>query len=416
MSGTPDDTPRLSLRAKRILTALVVILPALLCFLAAEIYVRVTTPIDDLWALTGRSVAYRPLADWAFLDAFSAYRGRPGVYRSGAVVKTVNSDGFISTPELTVTKPANTIRIAFLGGSSTAGTGTLLPDSITWPWQTTEILRRHPGRRLKLEFLNGGLGGFTTFESFGRLWSRIRFYQPDIVVVYQGWNEMYYFHRVDRMNRWRTLPDGSWGAESAVPVTVYAPHWYDWLARPSQVLTKVRLRFTQPLAGEAQAGTSPVGDTKPLKGEAVVGRVYARPLEHTFDHRALEVFRTNLRLFKAVAPAIGAELLVGKQATLIVPGLPESERRRCDYSRHGFDHDAHVAAFQGLYRVIDEEIPRDHIIDVTPLSGVPENFHDHVHPTDLGARRTAEIMAAALEPYVEAIESRRAAAVSAAAP
>jgi hypothetical protein len=69
-------------------------------------------------------------------------------------------------------------------------------------------------------------------------------------------------------------------------------------------------------------------------------------------------------------------------------------------------HDAHVRAFQAISRVIDEEFPWGRIIDVTPLSGAPENFYDHVHPTPLGAQRTATIMADAREPWVEAIEAR----------
>jgi hypothetical protein len=388
MSTTQGSEPRLSDRTKRWLTALVAVLPPLLFFLGAEIYLRVTSPYEDLWALTGRSVAYKPIADWAFLDAYSAWRGKPGVYHSGSVTKTVNHQGFISTPEIAQVKPPNTIRIAFLGESSTAGTGTLLPDSVTWPWQVAENLRHRPGRTANIEFINAALGGYTTFESMGRLWSRVRFYSPDIVVVYHGWNEMYYFGSVDRISQWHTLPDGSWGLSSSVPVTVYEPRWYDYLARPSQLLTKTRLHFSKAINGEAKAG------------------VFKKELATTYDHRGLDIFRTNLRLIRSTAQALGIELFVGKQATLIVAGLPESERRRCRYDFHGFDHDAHVDAFHQIYRIIDQEIPRDHIIDVTPLSGVPENFHDHIHPTDLGAARTAAIMADALAPAVAAIEAR----------
>jgi lysophospholipase L1-like esterase len=388
--STPTGDQGLSLSTKRQLTAMVVIVPSVLLLLAAETYIRVTTKHEDLWALTGRSVAKMPLADWAFLDAYSAWRGRPGVYHSGSVTKTVNRDGFISTPEISQVKPPHTIRIAFLGESSTAGTGTLLPDSVTWPWQVAENLRRRPGRQDRIEFLNAALGGYSTFESMGRLWSRVRFYSPDIVVVYHGWNEMYYFKAVDRIANWHTLPDGSWGLESSVPVTVYAPRWYDWLARPSQLLTKVRLRFSPAVNGEVRSG------------------VFQPTLAHDYDHRGLEIFRTNLRLIRATAQTLGMELFVGKQATLIVPGLPEQERARCRYDFHGFDHDAHVDAFRQIYRIIDEEIPHDHVIDVTPLSGIPENFHDHIHPTDLGAARTAAIMADALAPAVAAIEARNA--------
>ncbi len=390
--NAPDGDGRLSLAAKRRLTLLVAVVPSLLLVLAAEIYVRVTTRYEDLWALTGRAVASRPIADWAFLDAFSALRGRPGVYHDGAVTKTVNREGFISTPEISPVKPPHTIRIAFLGESSTAGTGTLLPDSVTWPWQVAENLRHRPGRRDSIEFINAALGGYSTFESMGRLWSRVRFYQPDIIVVYHGWNEMYYFKQVDKIADWRTLPDGSWGLEASVPVTIYAPRWYDWIARWSQLLTKVRLHFSPAVNGESGGG-----------------QLTPTLVDH-YDTRGLEIFRTNLRLLKSTAATLGIEMFVGKQATLIVAGLPESERKRCRYDFHGFDHDAHVDAFRRIYQVIDEEMPHDHVIDVTSLSGHPENFHDHIHPTDLGAARTAAIMADALAPAVAAIEARQAAA------
>ncbi len=388
--SSPAGGDRLSLSVKRRLTALIAILPGALLLVGSEVYVRATSRHEDLWALTGRAVARRPIADWAFLDAFSALRGRPGVYRDGAVTKTVNREGFISTPEIAPAKPPHTIRIAFLGESSTAGTGTLLPDSITWPWRVAENLRRRPGRTERIEFINAALGGYSTFESMGRFWSRVRFFDPDIVVVYHGWNEMYYFKQVDRIADWRTLPDGSWGLEASVPVRLYDPRWYDWLARWSQLLTKVRLRFSPALNGEAGGGR------------------FQPALADHYDRRGLEIFRTNLRLIRATAQTLGVELFVGKQATLIVPGLPASERARCRYDFHGFDHDAHVDAFHRIYRVIDEEIPADHVIDVTPLSGQPENFHDHIHPTDLGAARTAAIMADALAPAVAAIEARHA--------
>lgn len=389
-STSPPALPsRYDERTLRRLALTVACAVPLLLFGGAEAWLRLTSPHDDLWALTGRSVKQGNAADWAYIDAFSAYRGRPGVYHGDGATKTVNREGFISTPEIAVAKPAGTIRIAFFGESSTAGTGTLLSDSITWPWQAIEQLRRHPGRTAKLEFLNAALGGFTTFESFGRFWNRVRFFSPDIIVVYHGWNEMYYFGKVDEMPSWRTRPDGSWGLTASDPVTVYAPRWFDGLLRPSQLLTKARLRLTEPVNGE-------------------VGRAgqIGRPLEHDYDHRALELFRQNLRIFRAAAALTGVEMLVGKQATLIVPGLPESERARVNYGFHHLDHDGHVDAFGQLYRIIDEEIPADHVIDVTSLSGVPENFYDHIHPTPLGAERTATIMANTLEPYVQAAEKR----------
>ena len=109
---------------------------------------------------------------------------------------------------------------------------------------------------------------------------------------------MYYFNSVDKLAEWRALPDGSWGFERAVPVTIYLPRWYDWLLRSSQLLTKVRLRMVKPEGGELSRGA--------LQQQWV----------DSFDHRAPEVFRTNLRLIEHAARLLGMRPYVGKQATL----------------------------------------------------------------------------------------------------
>jgi hypothetical protein len=101
-------------------------------------------------------------------------------------------------------------------------------------------------------------------------------------------------------------------------------------------------------------------------------------------------------VFLETARVLGAQLFVAKQATLIVPDLPVEEQRRCRYSIHGFNHAAHVDAFQQIYRVIDEEFTANRIINVTSLSGYPKYFHDHIHPTTEGAHQIATIISAVL--------------------
>ena len=270
-----------------------------------------------------------------------------------------------------------------MGESSTAGVGGDLADEDTWPWRVADLLKKDL-RGKKLEFINAALGGYSTFESFGRLWSRIRFFSPDIIVVAHGWNEMYYFNKVDDITSWRTLPDGSWGFSRTMKIAIYKPLWIDQLFRNSQILTKIRLRLSKPIAGEAGV---------------------AKPLQNSYDRRGLEIFRTNLRLIKATASILGAKLFVIKQATLVVPNLPKEYRGWCRYEYHGFDHDAHVDAFKQIYRIIDEEIEPDFVIDETSLSGVPEYFYDHIHPNVLGAQKIAEIVAQKLQVHLAILRS-----------
>lgn len=367
---------------KRRIFRLVFILTIFLPFVFLELFVRVTRAPVDLMVLTGRKAGENVIMlRTAQIDAFSAYKGRPGQYGE---TLSINEFGFISTPEMAIAKPPDTIRIVFLGGSSTAGIGSAFSNGETWPWQTMELLEEaFPGQ--KFEFINGAMGGYTSFESYGRLWSRIRFFSPDIIVVYHGWNEMYYMDNVDEIVSWRTLSDGDWTfARTDKPIVVYEPLTIDYLIWPSQTLSQLRLSLSEQVGGFGEIGE-------------------VRPLRNSYDYRGLEIWRTNLKLFWEAADIMDAELYVAKQATLIVPDLPEEDRTNIGYQLHGFDHDTHVELYQDLYQVIDEEIPPDRVIDVTPLSGRRDLFNDHVHPTLAGAEAVAEIMAEALKPYLETI-------------
>lgn len=362
----PASTPRTSPGA----IALMLALSVLGAIAVLEIYVRASGPLQDLRVLTGLETGPNPMGRWARLEPFAAYVPSPGNYADG---KTVNAHGFISTPELPVEKANGTVRIAFLGGSSTAGTGVNLADQDTWPWKT--IARLRDAGAGPVDFINAAVGGYSSFESFGRLWSRLRHFRPDIVVVYHGWNEMYYFDKVDRIHQWRLLGDGSWTfARTDSPVEVVAPHWIDPLIGWSQALVAIRL-IVSPQSGEA-GGVAGV-------------------LASDFDIRALQIWRDNLRLIKAATALAGAQLVVIKQATLIGKDAGPCFIV-CRYDYHGFNHAAHLRAYQGIYSVIDAEIDAADVLDATALTGNGENFSDHVHLTPVGTTRLAKQVAEAL--------------------
>jgi hypothetical protein len=355
---------------------LFITLPTLvLLFSILEIYIRISKSHIDLYALTGRKLAPNPMSNDAVNDPFCAYNPKPGVYGIKSGGKTVNSHGFISTPEIPLVKPANTVRIAFLGSSSTAGTGMNLKDEDTWPWKVVEKLKMKS--KLKFDFINASAGGYSLFESFGKLWSRIRFYKPDIIIVYHGWSEMYYFN--DKMandpTSWRKDNDGSFRVDKMMYATIFPPHWIDPFVSWSQILTRLRIFIynrTEDGGEVAATGTS--------------------TLASTYNKKGLEIFKENLDLTHLVTKYIGAELFVCKEPTLITPNTSEKDKLRCHYEFHGFNHEAHIDAFNEIYRIIEKEIDNSHVIDLTSLSGISENFHDHGHPTETGADKIAEIV------------------------
>jgi len=361
-------------RRKILYRLLAVLLGLVVAFAAIEITLRLTLPPVDLEDLSGQRAGTHPMADWAYVDAYCAYRAIPGTYLHVGKAKTVNSTGFISTPEVSYEKDRNTIRIVFLGGSSTAGTVPILPDGKTWPALVAKQLDEALPRR-KVDFINGALAGYTTFESYGRLWARLRFYRPDVVVVYHGWNDMAYFRNAASA-AWRCAPaDGGWSFERAHIRKRIQPSWIDPYIEWSHLMCRIRRRcFSEPLMGEIGPG----GD-----GE----------LANDFDPRAPDVFRDNLKLMMKAQEVLGCEVYVAKQATLIVRDLPENLRGKCMVHYHGFDFDAHVRAFDAIYRVIDEEIPKEQVIDLTHLSGKTSYLVDHIHLSEEGCRRVADAVA-----------------------
>ena len=331
----------------------------LLLFLVLEIMVRGLYPKVSLLELTGRQPTENPMRAWARNDSYAAYSAIPGKYDEQ---KTVNTHGFISTPEIKMEKDSNTTRMIFLGGSSTAGTGVNIADEKTWPWLTAEKLRAASSG--EIDFINAALGGYSTFESYGKLWSQLRFYTPDIVIMYHGWNEMYYFNEIaDSPISWKKTfsVNGKTKMESLPPLAV--DRYIAW----SQLLTKVRVKLSR---NTALSGEYKLGENEPLKND--------------FNEKGLAIFRENLRLIQAFCEQYNIELFVCKQATLITSNTSETDRERCHYEFHGFDHDAHVRAFEKIYEVIDQEVAENNIIDLTHLSGVSSHFYDHIHQTELG--------------------------------
>lgn len=350
----------------------------LLLFSAGEIAVRLLRDDLDLMAYTGRREGTNPMAGWAFVDAFGAFRGQPGLTQT-ALGKSINGHGFMGTPELTLEKPDGVLRVVFLGGSSTSGQGFDLADEETWPWRVMERLRvARPGQ--ELEFINAALGGYSSFESLGMLWARLRFFEPDVVVVNHGWNEMYYWNaeRMDDPTSWRRLDDGDWSLHRFLPREPPLEPWViDPLLAWSQLAIRLRLKLDKNLSGEVSAW-------------------YEGPLAAHYDSRGAALFGEHLELLELLCGQFGAELFVTRQPTLVTEGLSEELAARCDFGHHGFDLPAHVRAYAELYGVVDATIPAERVIDLTDLNGRGDLFEDHVHPNASGADAIAERVAAAL--------------------
>lgn len=147
---------------------------------------RVASATSPALASTLRS--YDPLAVQIVPIGQYGYRQRPGArltYRNGTSA-TANALGFRG-PEVSLEKPAGTLRILLLGGSTTHGWG--VDDSATIDAHLRDILHaRYPERRF--EVLNLALDGFDSHALVERLRAEGLRYDPDVVIVNTGINDV----------------------------------------------------------------------------------------------------------------------------------------------------------------------------------------------------------------------------------
>jgi len=122
---------------------------------------------------------------------YLAYANKPGYAsdeRAGGGKQVSHNALGLRGPETTWEKPAGVYRIVCLGGSSTYGFGPT-SDATTWPARLQEHLNA-AAPPLRVEVLNGGCQGYTSFESLINLSIRLIDLQPDLVVVYHAINDM----------------------------------------------------------------------------------------------------------------------------------------------------------------------------------------------------------------------------------
>lgn len=95
----------------------------------------------------------------------------------------ISIHGFHS-PEIPFEKPAGTRRIAFIGGSTTFDSG---PIDKTYPHLVNEFLRN---RGLETDYINAGVGAYTSTESLINYHLRVGPWEPDLVIFYNARNDL----------------------------------------------------------------------------------------------------------------------------------------------------------------------------------------------------------------------------------
>lgn len=99
----------------------------------------------------------------------------------------INALGFRG-PELEMPKPPGRLRLAFLGGSTTY-CAEVSGNEKVWAHGVWERLQtRYP--EIPMDYVNGGISGYTTASSMKNLEQRVAPLKPDLIVIYHASNDM----------------------------------------------------------------------------------------------------------------------------------------------------------------------------------------------------------------------------------
>jgi lysophospholipase L1-like esterase len=268
----------------------------------------------------------------------------------------INSRGFRGA-EIEEPKPARRIRLAFLGASTTfCAEASALETS--WPHLVVEGLRAAEPA-LEFDYVNGGVGGYTTKESLANLEHRVAPFQPDVVLYYEATNDL------TADTRALAVRAGIYRAGEGEPAWI--GRW--WL---TYHLLEKNLRQLSGPRGE--------GDRLSFD---------PRELSRGFEERLTQLVQSA----RARAPVVA---LVTFAVQLRRDQTPEAQRAAATsalFYMPFLDPAALLDGYEEYNRVIRAVAASTGAILIqgeTEIPGDPEHFADSVHFRDAGSRLQAE--------------------------
>lgn len=293
----------------------------------------------------------------------------------------INRRGFRG-PEIAPKKRPGQVRILFLGGSQVFDYR-----GGDWPGTVGEKFRR---AEHDVEVINAGVPGHVTFDSLGKVLTDIWTLEPDIIFLCQAWNDIKYFSWLSPENPYRGLP----------PRTAISWH-KDWRLYPGGLDRVLSLSsiYRQFRWGIGQLLYFEEGGRKTNADQS--GKVH-----NAITQWGPNQYRLNLTLIADLSEAIGAELVICKQAHLaVVGGTGEDQEAARNYGIRNtrLSHAALMQAFELTYSIIDK-VAEDRGIKISNmnegLSGREDYFDDGIHFSPTGSRAAANLVFETLSPLV----------------
>jgi lysophospholipase L1-like esterase len=269
----------------------------------------------------------------------------------------------------------NSIRVALVGGSTTFGVG--ITDKASWPTRLQELLG------VGYSVTNYGVPGYSTAEGIVQLALLVPEIHPDIVVLYEGWNDIRNYHGVE------TGPDYySHGMSQYTTLKLASPHYENLLTKLQDISAICRLAVALSKKPVFQIGSGNA------QGEQIFG---------TPDPFIDRIYLRNLRTMKVLTRQMPAY-------ALFVPQVLDLSRYQGKKGSQGWT--PHIAndAMPDLLRrfnLIMNQVcgPTESgcavLKEVLAQKWEPEDFVDWGHFSASGSKKFAELVAARIRSDVK---------------
>lgn len=161
---------------------------------SSKTYIGDLLPGSGNWKTWHRS---DPIRGWRYGENILV------THYNGRYTYTTNSQGFIlsSNSDVYYEKPKknDTFRIILLGGSTFIGQGSPNPEDnlaayLNRDLQALQNIMTKERSRKKIEIINAAVGGYFSGQEYLYLINDLLQYEPDLVIVYDGWNDSAYIN------------------------------------------------------------------------------------------------------------------------------------------------------------------------------------------------------------------------------
>ncbi len=198
----------------------------------------------------------------------------------------IDRDGFRGG-EVSATKASGTVRVMAIG-SSTTFDPSVSGDAAAWPARLQgELNKLLPGR--PTEVINAGVPGYHVIEDLIRLETELFRYRPDVVILYEGHNDLF-----GALRRGGDQTGSATDTPDEVPVVT---PWGHWLSRHSLLYGKLVARLK--ILHFRAAGQ-----------RALSGSRDSRPSADPVIDLGARQFERDLTSFLAVARGLGMRVVI----------------------------------------------------------------------------------------------------------